>query len=107
MQRGAVFDPDVVYDEAEDRFVIGIDGNGDSYCVAASQTGDPTGAWYRYGFPTDVNGAFFDFPHMGVGGEAGLPRRWLVAWASAPARSSRPRPSPARAAPPEKPEARY
>ena len=69
-QRGAVFDPDVVYDEAEDRFVIGIDGNGDSYCVAASQTGDPTGAWYRYGFPTDVNGAFFDFPHMGVGVDA-------------------------------------
>jgi hypothetical protein len=69
-QRSAVFDPDVVYDEAEDRFVIGIDGNGDSYCVAASQTGDPTGAWYRYGFPTDVNGAFFDFPHMGVGVDA-------------------------------------
>ena len=53
-QRGAVFDPDVVYDEAEDRFVICIDGNGDSFCVAASQTGDPTAAWYCYGFPTDV-----------------------------------------------------
>ncbi len=69
-QRGAVFDPDVVYDEAEDRFVIGIDGAGENYCVAASQTGDPTGGWYRYGFPTDVNGAFFDFPHMGVGVDA-------------------------------------
>lgn len=66
----AVFDPDVVYDEAEDRFVIGIDGGGDSYCVAATRTGDPTGNWNGYGFATDVNGAFFDFPHMGVGADA-------------------------------------
>jgi hypothetical protein len=69
-QRSAVFDPDVVYDEVHDRFVIGIDGNGDSYCVAATTTGDPTGAWNRYGFPTNMNGAFFDFPHMGVGVDA-------------------------------------
>lgn len=69
-QFGAVFDPDVVYDEQADRFVVGIDGNGDSFCVAASQTGDPTGLWNRYGFPTDVAGAFFDFPHMGVGVDA-------------------------------------
>ena len=67
LQRGAVFDPDVVYDAAANRFVIGVDGNGTDYCVAATQTGDPTGAWNRFGFPTDVNGAFFDFPHMGVG----------------------------------------
>lgn len=66
-QRGSVFDPDVVYDAAADRFVIGIDGNGTDFCIAATQTGDPTGAWDRYGFPTNVAGAFFDFPHMGVG----------------------------------------
>ncbi len=65
-----VFDPDVVYDTENDRFVLGIDGNGTDFCVAASQTGDPTGAWHRYGFQTNVNGAFFDFPHMGVGEEA-------------------------------------
>jgi hypothetical protein len=68
-QRSAVFDPDVVYDEANDRFVIGIDGNGDSYCVAATVTGNPTGAWNRYGFATPP-GEFFDFPHMGVGVDA-------------------------------------
>ncbi|MBT8103460.1 MAG: hypothetical protein KJO95_10865 [Gammaproteobacteria bacterium] len=66
----AVFDPDVVYDTENDRFVIGIDGNGTDFCVAASQTGDPLGGWNRYGFPTNVDGAFFDFPHMGVGEEA-------------------------------------
>jgi len=69
-QFGAVFDPDVVYDEEHDRFVIGIDGNTTDYCVAATVTGDPTGEWNRYGFETDVNGAFFDFPHMGVGLDA-------------------------------------
>lgn len=70
LQRGAVFDPDVVYDPVADRFIIGIDGNGTDFCVAATQTGDPTGTWNRFGFPTNVNGAFFDFPHMGVGEEA-------------------------------------
>jgi hypothetical protein len=66
----AVFDPDVVYDSVEDRFVLGIDGNGTDFCVAATQTGDPMGAWNRYGFSTNIDGAFFDFPHMGVGEEA-------------------------------------
>jgi len=69
-QRGAVFDPDVVYDPVADRFIIGIDGNGTDYCIAATQTGDPTGSWNRFGFPTNVNDAFSDFPHMGVGEEA-------------------------------------
>jgi hypothetical protein len=64
------FDPDVLYDPANDRFILGIDGDGVDFCVAATQTGDPLGAWNRYGFPTNVNGAFFDFPHMGVGEEA-------------------------------------
>ena len=67
---GATFDPDVVYDEKNDRFVIGIDGNGTDYCVAATKTGDPTGEWRRYGFATNVNDAFFDFPHMGIGEDA-------------------------------------
>lgn len=70
VQFATVFDPDAVYDAANDRFVIGIDANGEDFCVAASQTGDPTGVWNRYGFDTDVDGAFFDFPHMGVGNDA-------------------------------------
>lgn len=66
----AVFDPDVVYDTVNDRFILGIDGNGTDFCVAATQTGDPIGGWNRFGFPTNINGAFFDFPHMGVGEQA-------------------------------------
>lgn len=69
-QFAAVFDPDVLYDPVADRFILGIDGNGTDFCVAATQSGDPLGAWNRYGFPTNINGAFFDFPHMGVGEEA-------------------------------------
>ncbi len=64
------FDPDVVYDESADRFVMGIDSNLTGYCVAATVTGDPTGAWNRVGFPTNINGELFDFPHMGVGVDA-------------------------------------
>ena len=65
-----VFDPVVVYDEQADRFVIGVDGNGTDFCVAASTGSDPTGSWYRYGFTTDVGGNFFDYPHIGVGLDA-------------------------------------
>ncbi len=65
-----VFDPNAAYDEREDRFVIGIDGNGDDYCIAATTGSDPTGSWNRFAFATDINGNFFDFPHIGVGNEA-------------------------------------
>ena len=65
-----VFDPNVLYDEAENRFVLGIDGNGSDYCVAATQGGNPLGLWNRYRFPTDIGGAFFDYPHAGVGRDA-------------------------------------
>ncbi|MFT4937430.1 MAG: hypothetical protein ACI88A_000445 [Paraglaciecola sp.] len=64
------FDPNVLYDESTDRFIIGADGDGTDYCVAASQTGDPTASWHRYGFATDIGGAFFDYPHAGVGIDA-------------------------------------
>jgi PKD repeat protein len=65
-----VFDPNANYDEAEDRFIIGIDGNGADYCIAVSQTGDPTGAWYLYSFQTASKRDFFDYPHAGVGDDA-------------------------------------
>ena len=64
---GGLFDPDVLYDAEADRFILGIDGGGTDFCIAVSQTGDPTGAWDRYAFAADVNNAFFDFPHMGLG----------------------------------------
>jgi hypothetical protein len=64
------FDPNVVYDEATDRFVIGIDVRGEGYCIAASATADPTGAWNRYFIPVVTAPDFFDFPQAGVGRDA-------------------------------------
>jgi PKD repeat protein len=65
-----VFDPNANYDEEEDRFIIGIDGDGSDYCIAVSQTGDPTGDWYAYSFQTASRRDFFDYPHLGVGDDA-------------------------------------
>ena len=65
------FDPDVVYDESADRFVMGYDGGGAFYCMAVTATGDPTGVWYLYWFDgSNALDEFFDFPHMGVGTDA-------------------------------------
>ena len=67
-----VFDPNVLYDEEHDRFILGIDGNGTNYCVAATTGPDPTATWNRYGFDTlaATNASFFDYPHAGVGLDA-------------------------------------
>ncbi|MCA9901922.1 MAG: hypothetical protein KC433_27270 [Anaerolineales bacterium] len=66
-----VFDPNANYDEQYDRFVLGIDANGVGYCIAVSQTGDPTGAWNLYFFSTVSNRRdFFDYPHAGIGRDA-------------------------------------
>jgi hypothetical protein len=75
-------DPIVVYDQFVDRWLLSQfttrgfnpDGsfNGLPFynCVAISQTGDPTGAYYRYAFITSNEGstsAFFpDYPKYGV-----------------------------------------
>ncbi len=64
------FDPNVLYDESADRYILAADGNGTEYCVAVSQTGDATGAYNFYAFPVDVSGQFFDYPHAGVGVDA-------------------------------------
>ncbi|MEZ4514578.1 MAG: hypothetical protein R3C62_22115 [Chloroflexota bacterium] len=66
----SIFDPNALYDESADRFIIGLDGNGNSYCVGVSKTSDPTGEWNLYEFPANVNGNFFDYPHAGVGRDA-------------------------------------
>ncbi len=66
-----VFDPNAIYDEQADRFILAIDADGTDYCVAVSQTGDPTGAWYIYSFDTVATKRdFFDYPHAGVGRDA-------------------------------------
>ncbi|MCA9985764.1 MAG: hypothetical protein KDE59_15770 [Anaerolineales bacterium] len=66
-----VFDPNAHYDEEADRYIIAIDGDGTHYCVAVSQTGNPTGSWNIYSFATNpANANFFDYPHAGVGDNA-------------------------------------
>ncbi len=67
---GGPFDPDVVFDESTGQFILGVDGNGTDYCIAMTTDGDPMGDWNRFAFPADINGEFFDFPHMGVGVDA-------------------------------------
>jgi len=75
-------DPVVVYDQFTDRWILtqfttsgmNADGsfNGKPFynCVAISQTGDPTGAYYRYAFITSQAGStstfFPDYPKYGV-----------------------------------------
>ncbi len=68
----AAGDPIVVYDQIKDRWILSqfttrslsIPGGEFYNCVAISQTGDPTGAYYRYAFSTGVN--FPDYPKYGT-----------------------------------------
>lgn len=55
-------DPIVLYDHLADRWVISQFVFSTDQCVCVSQTGDPTGAYYRYEFNTPGN----DYPKMGV-----------------------------------------
>ena len=65
-------DPIVIYDQFADRWLLsqfttrGLDDPSLPFynCVAISQTGDPTGAYYRYAFTTGFN--FPDYPKYGV-----------------------------------------
>jgi len=68
-------DPVVLYDQFVDRWLLSqFTTRGPIYydCVAISQTGDPTGAYYRYAFITQPDpelpgGTFFpDYPKYGV-----------------------------------------
>jgi hypothetical protein len=65
-----VFDPNVLYDEEADRYILGIDADGFYYCLGVSQTNNPTGGWNIYAFPTASGSDFFDYPHAGVGRDA-------------------------------------
>jgi PASTA domain len=63
-------DPIVLYDQLADRWVVsqfagyGTYGAMTDECIAVSQTGDATGAYYRYAFQLGPN--FYDYPHLGV-----------------------------------------
>ncbi len=65
-------DPVTLYDHLADRwvmmqFALGAvgDGSSDLICIAVSQTGDPTGSWYRYSY-TWPNTYFPDYPKIGL-----------------------------------------
>lgn len=66
----SVFDPNALYDEQADRYIMGIDADGTNYCIAVSNTNDPTGSWSIYAFQTATGNEFFDYPHAGVGNDA-------------------------------------
>ena len=75
-------DPVVLYDQLMDRWILsqfttrGFDAQGNFNglpfynCVAVSQTGDPTGAYFRYAFitsqPSSTSAFFPDYPKYGV-----------------------------------------
>jgi hypothetical protein len=60
-------DPVMLYDSLADRWLISQFTATSPYyeCIAISQTGDPTGAWYRYAFQLSTTD-FPDYPKFGV-----------------------------------------
>ena len=66
-----------LYDEQANRFIVTqlaypqlVTGSGGYHeCIAVSQTGDPTGAWYRYDFLFS-NDTLNDYPKFGVWSDA-------------------------------------
>ena len=68
-----LYDPNVLYDEEAGRYLIGFDQGpfslGGGYCLAVSQTNDPTGAWWLYYFGINDNQGWVDFPQAAVADE--------------------------------------
>jgi len=67
---GGTFDPKILYDSFEDRWVfVTCAGSqvGDSRIyMGVSETSDPTGTWFLYSFIADPqNQVWFDYPSMG------------------------------------------
>ena len=60
-------DPIVLYDPLADRWLMSQFAVPEPYyqCIAISQTGDPTGSWYRYAFETSAT-KMNDYPKFGV-----------------------------------------
>ena len=68
-ETGNYGDPIVLYDHLADRWIMSqfaLNFYTDFHqCIAVSQTGDPTGAWYRYDFLIS-NSKMNDYPKIGV-----------------------------------------
>jgi PKD repeat protein len=72
-----VFDPKIIYDHFENRWVLVMPSSGDPattrVMIAVSETSDPTGNWFMYSFdgdPDDVH--WFDYPDWGFN------QKWVV-----------------------------
>ncbi|RLD04773.1 MAG: hypothetical protein DRI56_10635, partial [Chloroflexota bacterium] len=64
------FDPTVMYDSEDDRYVMGIE-DGAKFYLMVSNSSDPTGTWTYYAFDARFYGdEFFDYPHIGIGDHA-------------------------------------
>ena len=67
---GLLYDPNVLFDEELGRYLVGFDmgpfSTAGGYCLAVSQTSDPTGAWFLYFFRLNNNAAWVDFPQAAV-----------------------------------------
>jgi hypothetical protein len=67
-----ISDPSALYDSGH--FIIEALTYNNSYtsaiCLAASQTANPTGAWYVYAFGVTPNANLLDFPQVAVGSDA-------------------------------------
>ena len=63
-------DPNIIYDEQADRWVISFlfSGTDNKLRIAASQTSDPTGAWFMYVFDTPAG--FPDYEKLAVWGDS-------------------------------------
>jgi hypothetical protein len=64
-------DPVVVYDQLADRWLVSqfaVPGGAAGYheCIAISQTGDATGAYYVYDYLVGGSNKFQDYPHFGL-----------------------------------------
>jgi len=60
-------DPITLYDPLAGRWFMSQFNSANHQCIAVSQTGDPTGAWYLYDYLTDAGiGGFPDYPKFGV-----------------------------------------
>lgn len=72
-----VFDPKIIYDHFENRWVLVMPSSGDPattrVMVAVSETGDPTGNWFMYSFDGDPDDTYwFDYPDWGFN------QKWVV-----------------------------
>jgi len=69
---GIYYDPKVIYDAENDRFiVIVLNGNtsaSSSIVILFSKSGDPADGWYTYDLKGDIfsNGQFSDYPQIGL-----------------------------------------